>query len=395
MFSLPPSVTTHVGCLEQQLFGEGGFLAITLSHAERLDSDVTHFRRAKSTKEGRGDQRSIVLENGTTLAWLANGVLGFYPEKNRNCNNMLLSAAVHGNETAPIELALKLISQLISGKLSTNNSVLFVLANPPSIIAEQRFIKENMNRLFYNLDITDVVNSNRTKQKPYETEQFDLENYERLRAAQLMAITTQFFSSNHGVNLHYDMHTAIRGSFYKKFAVSPNSLKKPGLLSQFQWLKKLGIDAVLHNEKKSSTFSSFCAKHCNAIAFTLELGSVRRFGENKLSDLSTTFSQLSALISNSYDLASANRLSVESSWPRLFEVTEEVIKKSDDFELGFADSTENFSELAVGSLLAKDHEYRRFAKLGERIIFPNAMVAINQRALVIIKDANKLYERLL
>ncbi len=360
IFELPTSFSHHAGDREKQLFGDKGFLAFTLAHPNRKTV-------------GRKIQ-SVSLENGTMLELLENGVLQFTPEESSLCDNIVLSAAVHGNETAPIELLAQLVSDILKGDQIVTQNTLIIIANPESVVIQKRFVSDNMNRLFSSND-----------------ENGEPKQIEKQRANKLMCIVKDFFDKNNNDKLHYDLHTAIRSSFYEKFAVSPNKITAPGLRQQFELLSNGGIEAILHNDKKSATFSSFSAHSCNALAFTLELGKVKPFGQNNLEKLEDLKQSIHKLLSKHKTQALAVN---ECSLPKPFEVPEEVIKHTEDFVLGFPSSTENFSALATGSLLAKDEHQERLAQEGERIIFPNAKVAVGQRALLIVKEKHDLLERL-
>ncbi|TMP49795.1 succinylglutamate desuccinylase/aspartoacylase family protein, partial [Pseudoalteromonas sp. S1612] len=62
--------------------------------------------------------------------------------------NVVLSSAIHGNETAPIEICDELIKNIISGKLELQQLVLFIFGNPQSINIGKGFVEENLNLLF-------------------------------------------------------------------------------------------------------------------------------------------------------------------------------------------------------------------------------------------------------
>ena len=58
---------------------------------------------------------------------------------------------------------------------------------------------------------------------------------------------------------------------------------------------------------------------------------------------------------------------------------------NEDFELNFADDVANFTSFDKGDLLARDGDENLYAQHdGEHIIFPNAKVALGQRALLTV-----------
>jgi succinylglutamate desuccinylase len=306
---------------------------------------------------------SVVLGSDVAVELWDNGVLFFHPSESSPVNSLLLSVGVHGNETAPIEIIDKLVSDILAEKITVKQNLLIVIANPAAINASRREIDENMNRLF-NADIT--ANSN--------------VNDERQRSCKLMAYSRTFFNLEAKHKLHYDLHTAIRDSYYKKFAVSPNTSKLAITQQQFRMLSQWGIEAILTTQKKSSTYSSFTANSCGATSFTLELGKVKPFGDNDLAEFSALIAGLYAAISG------AENLIAHTKAAKRFSITTEILKQTKDFHLCFANDIANFTEFGVGVILATDKDYQYLVKdSGERILFPNENVAIGQRALVIIK----------
>lgn len=60
----------------------------------------------------------------------------------------ILSAGVHGNETAPIELLLQLTHDLSQGRQPLTQALLIVFGNLPAIRAARRYLHNDLNRLF-------------------------------------------------------------------------------------------------------------------------------------------------------------------------------------------------------------------------------------------------------
>ena len=333
---------------QQQLFGARTFLGYT------LDPDA------------EGVKNNLLLSDNVLVELWDRGVLYFHPKNEVAANSILLSVGVHGNETAPIEIIDQLVSDIFSGKISVKHNLLIVIANPDAINSQSREVAENMNRLF----------NNDAKIK-------DGDGAERRRCIRLMDYSKRFFSRHATYKFHYDLHTAIRDSFYEKFAISPNVSLVSLVEAQYSVLGQWGIEAILTTDKKSATYSAFTAQHCSAISFTLELGKVKPFGENDLE-------KMSSLTMGLYKMISANmNPPTETQIPKRFRVATEIIKQSKEFQLCFPSSTANFTEFAIGDLLAvdKDCQYRVVCD-GERILFPNESVAIGQRALVIIRPEN-------
>lgn len=79
----------------------------------------------------------------------APGVLRLTPHRQRpDAHACIFSAAIHGNETAPVELIGAWLSALEAGTRSLGAPVLVILGNIPALKAQQRFMHTNLNRLF-------------------------------------------------------------------------------------------------------------------------------------------------------------------------------------------------------------------------------------------------------
>jgi len=342
----------RISDVEKTLFGYKSFLEHT------LEDDWAASR-----------PNSVSLLNGTDVMLLDVGVLKFTPPSCDSADSILISAAVHGNETAPIELLEKMVREILSGELLVNANLLIVLANPPSIKAGKRFIEKNMNRLFGNFPALCSGN-----------------NYECIRADTLMKHSETFFRQARCDRYHYDLHTAIRGSEYQKFAISPNKYDRPGLAEAFSFLHQADIEAILLTEKNSNTYSAFTSRKCGAISFTIELGKVKPYGQNNLDDFQAIYQSLTQKVSKSV----SEKAACERSMPALFEVADEVIKLTENFRLCFTKDIANFTAFENGELLAKDTNYRYHVRShGMRIIFPNQDVAIGHRALVVIQPLDE------
>ncbi|NOU49190.1 succinylglutamate desuccinylase [Pseudoalteromonas sp. JBTF-M23] len=307
----------------------------------------------------------FTLGNGTVVDVLDTGVIQFTPSSYGH-KDIVLSSAVHGNETAPIEICDELIQAIIKEELLLKHRVLFIFGNPKSINIGERFVEENLNRLFNGTHA-----------------QGGVENEERKRAANLEQYVREFFTSveQGRYRCHYDLHTAIRGSKNEKFAVYPFLHGKPWKKSQLQFLLACGVNTVLMMRTEATTFSYFSSKQFDADAFTVELGQVKPFGENDMSRFAKTKQTLSALISqDNIGFGDFN-----SSDYELFQVHRTINRTQQDFSFPFSESAENFTGFAKGELLAVDGETRYLAEVeGEAIIFPNANVALGQRALLTV-----------
>lgn len=335
--------------LEQQ-----NFLEFTRAHEWGADIDETS-----------------TLPSGVQMEVWDSGIVVFTPPA-PGALDLILSCAVHGDETAPIEICDELIEAIRSGDLVPEHRVMFLIANPAAINIGKRFVDENMNRLF----------SGAHSDGP------GLVNKERERAKKLEGYVARFFeSAPEGLRerLHYDMHTAIRDSQHEKFAVYPFTNGAPYKKRQLQLLAAMGVNTVLLHEGPTTTFSYFSVQKFGADAFTLELGKVRPFGQNPQQNFAAVRATLRKLIGGD-DLALGD---FNPTHYHIYQVLRSINRTHEDFTLNFPDDVANFTQFEVGEVLARDGDTEYPVETpGESIIFPNAKVALGQRALITVKEVN-------
>lgn len=127
-------------------------------------------------------QQAPLITSGTigdiNWYWLDHGVMVIEPNQGEinQLEHVLLSAGVHGNETAPIELLDQLVGDLLNSRLKLNVKLMIMLGNPEAMGNGERYNDIDMNRLF----------SQHHKNYPPCAE--------TLRAEQLEALTAQFLN---------------------------------------------------------------------------------------------------------------------------------------------------------------------------------------------------------
>ncbi len=306
------------------------------------------------------------LDNGTDVEVLDTGVIKFTPSVPTQ-KDIVISSAVHGNETAPIEICDNLIKNIINQSITIKQRVLFIFGNPASINIGKRFVEENLNRLF----------TGEHSKGP------GLCNKERKRAKQLEIYVRDFYNeiSDDRYRCHYDLHTAIRGSKNEKFAVYPFLNGKPWKKQQLSFLLDSGVNTVLMMKSPATTFSYYSSSEFDADAFTIELGQVKPFGENDMArfkDINDTLLKLITQKELTFKTFNADEF-------ELFSVYRAINRTEEEFSFPFSDDVVNFTSFKKGELLATDGMHKIAAEVeGEAIIFPNAEVAIGQRALLTV-----------
>lgn len=295
------------------------------------------------------------------LCCLKHGILCFHPH-NKQRNGLILSAGIHGNETAPIEILNTLISEIVAQKIEINRPVLFILGHPQAIAEQKRFVEVNLNRLFCG-----------AHQSPEYKD-----TIEGIRAKQIESVVCAF-DRQYKVNEHFDLHTAIRESVFERFALypfRPDATPKP---DQLAMLSLCGIEHLLQQSKPSTTFSSFTSTRFHSESYTLELGRVKPFGENDLHHYLNVQDCLKKLITKHHLTVTDHKMS-------FYEVSHEILHTGPTFQFFIPDDVKNFTAYPKDSVIWKDAqtEYRVQAD-EELIVFPNRHVPQGQRAGLMIR----------
>ncbi|CAI0820502.1 Succinylglutamate desuccinylase [Serratia marcescens] len=296
--------------------------------------------------------------------WQGEGVLELTPRQPYR-QATVMSAGVHGNETAPIELLNQLVGDLLAGRLPLTVRLLVVLGNPAAMRAGKRYLHSDMNRMFGGRYRNFAASG------------------ETVRAQQLERALAAFFDGEQAARFHYDLHTAIRESRLPRFGILPFQ-KRPYSEPMLKLLDAADLDALVVHSAPGGTFSHYSSEHLNAASCTLELGKARPFGSNDLKQFAAIDRALRAAVSEG---ALPARAGAEI---RVFRVMHSLIKHSEDFKLHLDDDTANFTELQPGMLLCEQpQEDYRVGKEGAWILFPNPSVALGLRAGMLLSEVSR------
>jgi succinylglutamate desuccinylase len=319
-------------------------------------NSISFLERSRFSPETIQNNQKIRLGNGTTVEFCCPGIIIFEPTSLASAKTILLSSGVHGNETAPIEICDKLVEDLLQEKIQSQHRVMFIFGNLPAMNVGERFIEENLNRLF--------------------NDSLSTETREQVRAQEIKR-------ESHAVStrIHYDLHTAIRESKNEKFAVYPYLHGHEYNKEQLQFLSACAVNTILLSQSPTSTFSYYTSLNYCTHGFTVELGKVEPFGENNMKNFSQVIEMLRQLISQQEPILPP----LKECPLDIFDVKQVIDKHSADFILHFSDNIPNFTDFPKGTLLATDGdiEYRALED-GEAVVFPNANVALGQRALLTV-----------
>jgi succinylglutamate desuccinylase len=299
---------------------------------------------------------------------LSSPYAGIYSFKHKNSNastkSIVLSCAVHGNETAPIELIDLLLTEILEKHTNLIHNVLIIFGNIPAMLEEKRFIDFNLNRLFSNeyINLSDEV-------------------IEKKMAKNISEAIKEFYDTSTGEKFHLDLHTAIRGSHIEKFVMLPSEAGDGPNYSFINFLADCDSSAIVFTTEKISTLSNHCFFEFGAQAATIELGKVKPFGQNDFVKLKKIHHTLKSLLAGTYKFKEDKALDQLT----LYKVEKNIIKTDESFTLNFPENIKNFTKFAKNSILASDSSTEfKSSNDFESVLFPNNNVKVGQRALYTI-----------
>lgn len=306
---------------------------------------------------------------GIVLKLHQRGVLEVIPPTlSDESKHIIVSCGIHGDETAPMEIVDKVVTDIINGFQEVKHRLLFINAHPEATNAHTRFIEMNLNRLF--------------DDKDYEPSK------ELNIAKNLKTLVSEFYQdTDQSSRWHLDLHCAIRLSKHYSFAVSPKVRHPVRSQALMDFVSSSQLDAVMFSNAPSSTFSWFSAENFGAQALTVELGRVARIGENDLSKLVGFDLALRHLLDDS----EPEHLPKE---PVMYRVSRTIVRLNEDFDFMFSDDVANFTSFKHGEVFGHDGDKPLMAKNeGEAIVFPNRNVAVGQRAALMVCPVKTRYEQ--
>lgn len=322
-----------------------------------------------STAEHASSEKVVVLDDGTGLQLQDSGVLYLEPpagRSNPNNESLIVSAGVHGNETAPIEVLNNLLNELLDGQWPLACPMLLILGNPLAMDAGKRFIDVNLNRLFGG-----------AHQKP------EYQGLPEAERACKLERACDAFAARHSANLcHYDLHTAIRPSLREKFALYPFVEGRNLPQGQVDFLLEAAVDTLLLQHREGTTFASFSSTELGAESFTVELGKVRSFGQNDLG----RFTGISEALRRRMKGEEPPAQRETSQKMDVLEVVHEILNTGESFCFHIPDDVANFTMYDPGTVIWEDdNNCYKVGDAPEGIVFPNRHVPVGQRVGLMVK----------
>ncbi|EQC47973.1 succinylglutamate desuccinylase [Bacteriovorax sp. Seq25_V] len=330
----------------EKLYKGSSFLELTKENESRLPSEKD-------------------IRKNYTLEILGTGLLKIIPNNVDSSHAYIISTAIHGNETAPIEIVDGILKDFFKGSLQICAPTLFIFGSPKSMNIQKRFVDFNLNRLF--------AGAWRNTKPCYET----------TRAEELEKVCYDFRNEFNKHQLaHYDLHTAIKPSKHEKFAIYPFAIERAKVSeTQIAFMEDLGCEAVLFSKSKSTTFSCFSANELRAESFTVELGKVWPFGKNPTENFKKADDTLRSLLSGHY----VTREKPSESLIK-YDVHSSIIKQGSNFKFLYTKDVDNFESFAKDTPLYEDNGKIYKTEEDElALIFPNTDVEIGQRAGLLLR----------
>ena len=342
---------------------------------------------AESLADDKISVESGSIENsiGSSIDWHRPeaGIIVFEPIQMRNNTtdikldkNVVISCAVHGNETAPVEIISELVQGLLNGQYPLNVRLMVILGNLDAMRIGERYLNIDLNRLF----------NQAHAQYP--------QNTETTRAAILESLVANFYQEKSEFShWHFDLHTAIKPSRHIRFGLLPYVESGQYSPTMMQWLQNIGLEALVINHDPASTFSYFTSHQFHAESCTLELGEALPFGANDLSQFEGIRSGLLALMANNLphsenDQASNSKNNQPNQIsPILYKVSQQITKISEQFQFNINENSHNFTKFKQGTLIATDQNTLYMVKEeNEYLLFPNSGVKAGFRAGLMLKQ---------
>ena len=273
--------------------------------------------------------------------------------------SVLVSVGVHGDETGPIELLAHVLDALSRAPGELAVDLMVCVGNVDAIASGKRFIDADLNRMF----------------RPVRGLLAD--TAEAARADVLIAATDAFFKDAGPQRWHLDLHTAIRPSMYPTFAIVPDLIADQGKRALVDWLGQAAIGAIIMNPQSAGTYSYYSAEFHGAAGSTVELGRVGTLGQNDLSQFADVGQALADLLRG----AALNTGGAAKAEPHVFKVAQQIMKLSDGFTMAFDRSTQNFTAMRQGDVIATDGATVYTVQHAEElVVFPNPDVRVGLRA---------------
>lgn len=283
------------------------------------------------------------------------GVYVFRSKGEQDATPLIVSAGVHGDETAPAAIVEQLCQDLEQRRLIPRRACLLILANPPALLERKRFLRVNMNRLF-----------GAPVRPP---------GYEGQRSLTLEQHCREF-AELYGIGWHLDLHATIKPSLHEHFALMPACVRD----YDDSWAPLLaahGVSALVKQKSPAHTFSHFTCAQLGYESFTLECGAVG-------ADAQTLKGVLTPLLRALLEDAPFSQRPAAAL--QRYRVIQDLRKTSADFRFLVDERCANFTRFAAGTPLAQDGDHCIDVPRDDcALLFANSAVPVGDRAGLLLQ----------
>lgn len=313
-------------------------------------------------------QQTFTIENGLVLKFYHRGMLSITPANaKKEMGATVISVGIHGDETGPIELVDKLVTQILNGDVTLSHQCLFIFAHPDATLKKARFIEQNLNQMF-------------------EMAAMPTRGLESEIAAKIKDVVELFFERSHTQNRwHLDLHCSSRPSQYPVFAIRPFTRHQAESDDQalMAFARHANIQAFLRCQHPNFTFAWFTGEYFQAKSLTIELGQLRALGENDLSEFGHFLSGMHTLLGRT---ALQHFPDTQQSPMAVYNVLKEIRKQSADLVFTAKQAVINFEPLYLNQEYAIQGGLPMVCESGRHaLVFANDKVAVGQRAALLVE----------
>ena len=274
-------------------------------------------------------------------------------------NHTIIMGGIHGNETTGIEIVKKLnkiLENILNNKISFSGKITTIIANQDAAKENQRYIDEDLNRLWSDSKINQIQNKTKSL----------LNNEEKI----LLEIKTHLSQAD----ILIDLHATRKPS--DPFIFCQKSNQHFDLANFFSIQKVVTLKANSGIESMENCTDNYVDKN-GGVGITVETG-----WKEDLSKIDIFFEDIIELLKNKNDFKSNLNLITNTQNIRkktnlkagqkkqIYEIEKEIQSQKKD--LKYSSNIHSFKNFSKGNKIAQDSEKEYFAESDFTIIFPNS-----------------------
>lgn len=282
------------------------------------------------------------IHNHATIKYYNDGCIAIFPNSPTSRDALIISVGIHGDETAPVEMAYKLMSEIYDG-LKISIPIMISVGNLEALKFGTRAVDVDLNRCFEGNGSEDLLEHKRASLIIDSINSFtkDLENI----GARLTSVL--------------DLHSYVYPNCFKQYQDEKTQfaicVKQQAYSQKHEMIiKDCRINKVITDVSLKGTLVSYIATTFpDALAMVFELGHAKKFGENNPLDLKNIYDYLKALICNESIVKSSLLKQQEIE---IYKFCDPLIKTCDSFRFNENICLRNFTKYAEGTIIAYEND---------------------------------------